>query len=228
MDDSGNSASPIQALIGVMLVLVGSALNSCQNVFEEKLLKVTGSASVDPLEVVGWEGVSGTFFSSFVLLPAAQAIPGNDCGTAESTTDSLLQMSNSGLIVGFLIGYALSLALMNYFSQVISKHLSAVHRMLVSTLRTIFVWIVSLILFYTSSGEYGESWSVTSWMQLGGFILLIAGTYVYGIKPAAKRSQELLNDPTLTPASGESESLRVPLSDGNGLIITDDETPTRN
>jgi len=38
--------------VGILLVLSGSALNSLQNVFEEKLLK---GASVDPLEVVGWE-----------------------------------------------------------------------------------------------------------------------------------------------------------------------------
>ena len=42
-------------LIGIVLVLLASALNAAQNVFEEKLLKAVGGAEVDPLELVGWE-----------------------------------------------------------------------------------------------------------------------------------------------------------------------------
>ena len=292
--DSTNS-SPLQAVIGVILVLAGSALNSAQNVFEEKLLKAVGSAEINPLQLVGWEGTSGTILSAFLLLPVAEQIPGSDCSKAENTTDSLIQMHNrpvigvvlllyvrdaamdiisssfvhifvslalsniyiiyiyliishlshpsvlsyglfpsSFLLIDFLfycvhlhmhsalscvycvcvchvclcmfacvisrvymwlsyvcvmyvLAQAVALALMNYYSQVISKHLSAVHRMLVSTLRTVLVWIVGLVIYYLISEDFGEEWVATSYMQLGGFFALIFGTFVYGIKPAAQK-----------------------------------------
>ena len=67
-------------LIGIILVLLASALNAVQNVFEEKLLKAVGGAEVDPLELVGWEGLFGSLLSMFVLLPIVYQIPGDDCG----------------------------------------------------------------------------------------------------------------------------------------------------
>eukprot|EP00455_Lapot_gusevi_P010525 TRINITY_DN1475_c0_g5_i3.p1 TRINITY_DN1475_c0_g5~~TRINITY_DN1475_c0_g5_i3.p1 ORF type:complete len:488 (-),score=161.79 TRINITY_DN1475_c0_g5_i3:130-1491(-) len=168
-----------KVLLGVLLVLIGSAFNSVQNVFEEKLLKGQNYAEVDSLEVVGWEGIFGTTLSAFIMLPIVQHIPGPDAGSAENTLDTLAMLNSRPVLLVMSILYAISLALMNNYSQIVSKHLSAVHRMLVSTCRTVFVWVVDIIIFYAFDPDLGESWDKWSFMQLGGFVLLVIGTIVY-------------------------------------------------
>jgi hypothetical protein len=79
-----------------------------------------------------------------------------------------------------------ALLLYNVAGMAVTGHLGAVFRTVLETGRTLFVWIVDLALFYgvSSPGEgrarLGESWSSWSWMQLGGFAVLVAGTLVYG------------------------------------------------
>ena len=45
--------------------------------------------------------------------------------------------------------------------------------------RPISVWGVDLLIFVITSGAYGEDWSVYSWLQLAGLVLLLYGTAVY-------------------------------------------------
>jgi drug/metabolite transporter (DMT)-like permease len=136
-----NVVSGAQVFLGIVLILVGSLLNSIQNVVEETLLKGQRYQEVDPLEVVGWEGFFGCVYTMGILMPIAQYVSGSDCGVQEDTVDTFVQLGNSPLLIGLCLGYAVSLALMNNYSQIISKNLSAIVRMLVSTLRVVVVWI---------------------------------------------------------------------------------------
>jgi hypothetical protein len=183
-DASGDSTnvSSGQLLIGILLVLLASALNAVQNVFEEKLLKAVGGAEVDPLELVGWEGIFGTILSAFLLLPVVYYIPGDDCGRAEDSLNTMEQLKNSPMAIMLSLSFIVSLCLMNWTSQQISQQLSAVHRNLVSAVRTVLVWVGSLILFYTTKNDdvvYGEQWTNWSLMELSGFFVLVAGTILY-------------------------------------------------
>lgn len=178
--NDSTSATSNQVLIGIVLVLAGSALNACQGVLEEKLMKGLGDGvEAHPLEVVGWEGVFGCIWSAFVMLPIVQAMSGGDCGSVENSKDTLQMLHNSPTVVVLVIFYAISLAFMNNYSQVVSKYLSAVHRMLLNTSRVVLVWVIDLIIYYCFSKSNGEAWDVYSWMQLGGFALLIAGSALY-------------------------------------------------
>jgi len=194
-NDDANTATTGQVLAGFLLVILSAALNSVQGVFEEKLLKGT---SLEPLEVVGWEGLFGCLLSGFVLLPIAQAAPGSDTGGVfESTTDTLVQVTMNPGVFFTCLGYAVALAVMNNYSQVINKNLSAVHRMLLSTCRVILVWSVGLFINYAvtgATGQYGESWDVYSWIQLAGFALLVGGTLFY-----AKAAEDAKKAESMTP-----------------------------
>src|SRR5690349_2952419 len=57
----------------------------------------TGANPVHPLEVVGYEGIFGLFFSSIVLLPILTRIPGSDCNSAEDTLDTLHMMQGTNM-----------------------------------------------------------------------------------------------------------------------------------
>ena len=195
-EDDDSSVSAGQLGIGIFLVLLASALNAVQNVFEEKLLKAVGGAEVDPLELVGWEGLFGTILSAFLLLPIVQQIPGSDCGKAEDTLNTLKQLQNSPMAICLFLSYVISLMLMNWTSQQISQQLSAVHRNLVSAVRTVLVWVGSIILFYTTKNDenvYGEKWTNWSFLEMGGFIVLVAGTVAYsfyGLQLAKQQADE--------------------------------------
>ena len=190
---STDDATSAQIAAGIVLILLGSLLNSIQNVFEEKLLKGQGYGEVDPLEVVGWEGVFGTLLSAFVMLPICAHVGGQDNGVAEDTIDSLVMLGNSPVLIAMCAAFTLSLALMNNYSQVLSKNLSAVVRMLVSTCRVVVVWVIGIII-YSFDPDLGEAWDRWCWMQLAAFIVLVGGTFLYVTTRAA------------APAEGEGET----------------------
>lgn len=180
---SHNQVSPSGALLGLMLVLAGSALNSIQNVFEELLVKRVGSDSIDALEIVGWEGVFGTVLTGGIVLPIVQAMPGSNCGSVESTADSWYLLTHSSLVFWLVVGYTLSLAFMNAYSVVLSKEVSAVFRQLINALRVVFIWAISILMFYVwTQRTMGEGWDAYSYFQLAGFALLLLGTIMYGTK----------------------------------------------
>lgn len=62
---------------------------------------------------------------------------------------------------------------------VVTKRLSAVHRSLVDTCRTAVVWVVMLCIYYAGGTSFGEKWGPYSWLQLVGFIILVAGSFLY-------------------------------------------------
>lgn len=175
---STDSVSGAQVFLGIVLILVGSLLNSIQNVVEESLLKGQNFADVHPLEIVGWEGFFGGLITMGIVMPVCQQITGPDLGVQEDSIDTFIQLGNSGLLQFLCIGFAFSLALMNNYSQVLSKNLSAVIRMLVSTCRVVVVWIVGLII-YNYDKDLGESWDRWSYLQLAAFVVLVTGTFVY-------------------------------------------------
>jgi len=86
---------------------------------------------------------------------------------------------------------------MNYLSQEISKVLTAVHRQLISTLRTVLVWIAEILFWYVilPGKNFGENWDWPSFVQLAGFICLVIGTFVYGRAKEAEAAEHTAVDP---------------------------------
>ncbi|TGZ73384.1 hypothetical protein CRM22_001552 [Opisthorchis felineus] len=177
---SGHSLSHTgaQSAIGIGLVLAGAFTTACQMIVEEVFLKRRG---FHPLQAVGMEGVFGSLMMICIALPAVHFIPGNDLnGSYENVLDALYQLVDSPLLLVNCILYILSIALFNYFGLSITRYLSAVHRTLIDALRTTLVWCISLLLYYSTSGRFGELFDV-SWglIQIDGFACLIIGTLIY-------------------------------------------------
>jgi drug/metabolite transporter (DMT)-like permease len=208
--NNSNTATGFQVFVGIMLALAGSALNACQGVLEEKLMKGLGDGvEADPMEVVGWEGIFGCIFSAFVMLPIVQALNGGDCGSVENSKDTLEMLHNSSAVVALVVFYAISLAFMNNYSQVVSKYLSAIHRMLLNTSRVVLVWVIQLIIFYGFDPSEGEQWDAYSWMQLGGFAFLIAGSAVYVRAAQAEAAMAAMLKGTMNDDAPQS---RIPVN----------------
>jgi hypothetical protein len=81
----------------------------------------------------------------------------------------------------------------NVAGMMVTGHLGAVFRTVLETTRTLFVWLVDLLLFYTplGMGKLGESWSGYSWVQAAGFVVLVAGTVIYGQGDEASVVEEI-------------------------------------
>ena len=180
-DPDSIKPTPSQTLLGIALILFSTTLWGTQSVLEEKYMKTSVHYTVEPLELVGWEGFFGSLICGLVVLPIAQYVPGSDCGSAENTLDTFAVLGSSTVILGIVIGYTLNLTLFNFLSNQISKVLSAVHRQLVNAARTVSVWCVGLVLYYYVDKNYGEALSLWSLMEVGGFIFVVTGTLVYGM-----------------------------------------------
>jgi len=198
----GPVLTPSEVLLGVLLVLIGSALNAFQGVIEEKLMKAVGGAEVHPLELVGWEGVFGCIFAAFLMLPAVNFLPGSNCGSQENLLNTIYMIQEPFVFVCIII-FIFALMVMNYLSQEISKVLTAVHRQLISSIRAALVWGVEVFMYYVMHlYSYGETFDRWSWVQMAGFLCLVGGTLFYGRSKEAEEQQQL--KPIATPVASPS------------------------
>jgi hypothetical protein len=135
------------------------------------LLQIINSHGAPALKAVGFEGVFGFTILGLLLVPLyyIQVSGGVHDYPIEDAVDALMQISNSGEIQIALCGYVMSIAFFNFFGISVTKAMSASHRMVLDSLRTIAVLGVSIAL----------GWEKFHYEQLFGFLLLIIGTSLY-------------------------------------------------
>jgi len=179
-DPAAATVTPQQIILGVCLTLGGQIFSAAQMVIEELFVRGKNYPS---LNVVGMEGLFG-FALTGLLLPGLYFIPDTNSIVsqvfAEDALDAMVQIYNSTILQVFCSLYICSIAFFNFFGLSLTKTLSAVHRTIFDTLRTVTVWGVNLFVFYALSlPQFGEAWSNWSYLQLGGFGFLIFGTLMY-------------------------------------------------
>eukprot|EP00906_Rhabdomonas_costata_P033181 RCo046732 len=203
-------------ILGFFLILVAQLLQASQTVIEEFLLK---DVNLDALIVVGYEGVYGTVVCLAVVLPLCQALPGSDMGSFENTVDSAAMLVHSVFLVVVQLSDLLSTLLYNYFGMVVTKDMSALHKTIFETLRTVFAWAIDLMLYYWfSDGHLGEKWTKSSPVQLFGFLLIVSGTFTYNwtsFFPSPDEGDSQHSEPSRSP----------PLHSG-GLVLHGTATTT--
>jgi len=170
--DSGGSA-----LIGVCLVLLGAFVQALQYVFEEKVL--TMDVPAPPLLLIGMEGLWGTFFCLTVAYPLVYYLPGDDHGSYEDPFNTWYMISNSGTIQIAYWVYFFSILFYNFFAVLVTFLLNSVWHAILDNFRPITVWVTDLVIFYFLTPELGEEWTIFSWVQVSGMVVLLYGTAVY-------------------------------------------------
>jgi len=174
-----------------------------QFVLEEKFVS---GLDVPPLLAVGLEGVFGVLMLSGVLagmyfLPGVAGLSETPL-RLEDTWDALRQLTSGDNVVLpiAMVAAVLSIAVYNFFGISVTKHLSAAHRMVLDSTRTVIVWGFALIIHAASPDSgHGQGFS---WLQLVGFVVLVAGSVVYYellpvCRPARKGSSTGGDDPLL-------------------------------
>lgn len=161
-------------LAGDLLIVLAQIITAIQMTVEEKIIK---KYDVPPLQGVGWEGVFG-FSVLLVLLVPMYFIPWHLPATQdfwqettrfEDSIDALLQIFNSPLLLVATIGLIISIAFFNFAGLTVTQKMSATTRMVLDSVRTIFIWIISLSL----------GWQQFEPLQPVGYIILFVGTCIY-------------------------------------------------
>lgn len=97
----------------------------------------------------------------------------------ENIVDTLTMVVHSRALLAILAVQTLGLLSYNYTGMHVTGHLGAVFRSILETMRTLFVWLVGLLLWALGTG-LGEQWDSFSLLQAAGFVVLVTGTLVYG------------------------------------------------
>mmetsp|Transcript_19992 Transcript_19992/g.16710 ORF Transcript_19992/g.16710 Transcript_19992/m.16710 type:complete len:140 (-) Transcript_19992:7-426(-) len=131
--------------------------------------------------MIGVEGFWGTLLLVSFILPLLQHIPGSDTGgVMENTLDTFEMLHSSGLILALCVGLLFAFFIYKVSAALVTSHASSVHRSFLEVTRTVSVWALSVLMYYTSSDHHlGEALSWYSLIQAFGFIVLVYGQLVY-------------------------------------------------
>jgi len=141
----------------------------------------------------------------------------------EDAIDGLLQMGHNAVLFAFVLGGLFSIAFFNFFGISVTKDMSAAHRMVLDSLRTLVVWGFSLtVRAVAPDSGHGQKFSL---LQLGGFVVLVAGTLYYNeivTFPFRKRAQ--VKDPLLDEADAgwgadETPAAPYPVSSTEPIVL---------
>ena len=161
-------------LAGDLLIVLAQGIAAIQMTVEEKIVK---KYKVPPLQGIGWEGVFG-FSILFILLIIMFFIPWHiPSGLAfwqetprfEDAIDGLVQMGHNWRLLLSNLGLIVSIAFFNFSGLSITERMSATARMVLDSVRTIFIWVFSLIV----------QWQKFEFLQPIGYAILFFGTCIY-------------------------------------------------
>lgn len=169
-----------QILFGMALIVLSQGVQAAQITIEDHVLR---DNDMQPLKVVGWEGIWGSLLVVCVLLPVVQHTPGEDgTGLHEDTWETIHMITHSKSLPYVVPALGLTLLAYNIAGMFVTDNIGAVARTVLETMRTLFVWLIDLLLYYTplGLGRLGEAWDKYSYLQALGFAILVAGTVIYG------------------------------------------------
>ncbi|KAF1843034.1 MFS general substrate transporter [Cucurbitaria berberidis CBS 394.84] len=169
-------------IIGVLLIAGAQIFTATQFVVEERIME---KYAMEPIKVVGWEGLFGFLFTLLGMIILHFAI-----GTGYfNAREGLYQMTHSRAIAVSSLLIMISIGGFNFFGLSVTRTVSATSRSTIDTCRTLFIWIVSL----------GLGWETFKWLQVAGFALLVYGTFVFNdlIRPPLKSCVERNHEPLL-------------------------------
>ncbi|KAI1816017.1 hypothetical protein GGS20DRAFT_279156 [Poronia punctata] len=162
------AAEAVRVVLGVALIAGAQIFTATQFVLEEYLLE---RSSIDPIEVVGWEGLFGLAVTLIGMLILHFAIGRTDAGRLGpfDVVEGYRQMVDNKVVLvsSFLI--MISIGGFNFFGLSVTRSVSATSRSTIDTCRTLFIWIVSL----------GLGWETFKWLQVLGFAMLVYFTFVF-------------------------------------------------
>jgi len=151
-----------QTVLGILMIAGAQIFTASQFVLEESIMM---KYSMDPIRVVGWEGIFG-FSVTLIGMGVLHGAIGHGYFNAREAFYEVFH--NRAVAVSSLL-IMISIGGFNFFGLSVTRIISATSRSTIDTCRTLFIWIVSL----------GLGWETFKWLQVLGFALLVWGTGVF-------------------------------------------------
>ncbi|QIW95527.1 hypothetical protein AMS68_001045 [Peltaster fructicola] len=167
-----------ETTLGVLMIAGAQIFTASQFVLEESIME---HYSMDPLQVVGWEGTFGfvvTLLAMGILHAVIGSTPAGRGGIFDAE-DGFRQMFTHRMIAITSVLIMISIGGFNFFGLSVTRRISATARSTIDTCRTLFIWLVSL----------GLGWETFKWLQVLGFVLLVYGTGLFN---------EIISPPTVS------------------------------
>lgn len=167
-----------KTIMAIFLTICAQLIQATQLVIEDYILH---DLETHPLQLVGLKGFWGFVFCSSIVLPIVQFVHSTEGnGIHEDIVDTFHMMGDSPILLVFVILYIFFILFYNIGGMLVINVFSAVHRTILEGLRTLCIWAVQLIIYYsTKDANIGEQWNRWSFMQLSGFFLLFTSTLLY-------------------------------------------------
>uniref|UniRef100_A0A2M4BRF9 Putative transport and golgi family organization 9 n=1 Tax=Anopheles marajoara TaxID=58244 RepID=A0A2M4BRF9_9DIPT len=170
-DDNGSQYTRNNVITGDLLIILAQIITAVQMVYEEYYV---AGLDIPALQAVGWEGFFGFTVLGTLLLPMyfIKVMPpfnDNAHGVLEDLPDALAQIKNNYQLIMAIVGTIVSIAFFNFAGISVTKEISATTRMVLDSVRTLVVWMVSLLLV----------WQKFHYLQLIGFAGLLFGMCLY-------------------------------------------------
>ncbi|KAA8912764.1 hypothetical protein FN846DRAFT_932658 [Sphaerosporella brunnea] len=191
----GSLSPALSTVIGVCLIAFAQIFTATQFVVEEWVLE---KYSLEPLKVVGWEGIFGfvvTVLGMAILHFTVGVTPEGRHGYFDAV-EGWREMTQYPTVALSSLAIMVSIGGFNFFGISVTRSISATARSIIDTCRTLFIWMVSLALH----------WESFKWLQIVGFGLLVYGTFLFN---------ELVQPP-LRVCMGSRRATHVEDQDGSG------------
>lgn len=183
-----NSDALRRAIIGTVLLFVVGFLGAIRNTMEEILLQEDDSEMESDF-LVGMESIISLFFMVILAIVLLFTDPFHE----DEDYDDIGQAFNYILgFPAFILCYILFIIAIygkDTMQMKVAKMTSSLTRKLFQQLYPIGTWILSLVTYCIYS-LYGEKWDNYAFLRLGGFIIILFGTYLY-IKPPKEVSKNV-------------------------------------
>ncbi|ROT38864.1 integral membrane protein [Sodiomyces alkalinus F11] len=181
------TSSALLSVIGVLLIAGAQIFTATQFVLEEWTLE---KWAIDPIKVVGWEGIFGFFVTITIMAILHLYIGATNAGRygpfdmaegwKQVTTNRNLGISSILIMI--------SIGGFNFFGLSVTRTVSATSRSTIDTCRTLFIWLVSLCL----------RWETFKWLQVVGFAILVYFTFLFNglVEPPFRclKNQEVVEE----------------------------------
>ncbi|KAL8926816.1 MAG: hypothetical protein Q9172_001632 [Xanthocarpia lactea] len=171
------STGALQTVAGVLMIAGAQIFTATQFVLEEWILE---QYALEPLKVVGWEGVFGFLVTFVGMIILHLAVGRTDAGRNGyfDMREGWREVTHYRSIAVTSVLIMISIGGFNFFGLSITRSVSATARSIIDTCRTLFIWIVSL----------GLGWETFKWLQIVGFALLVYGTFLFNdiVRPPLK------------------------------------------
>jgi len=156
------------AVVGVLLIAGAQIFTATQFVLEEWMLE---NSPVEPIRVVGWEGIFGFSFTVIAMMVLHAAVGRTEAGRYGyfDMVEGWRQMTTNPNIGITSFAIMFSIGGFNYFGLAVTRSVSATARSTIDTCRTLFIWMVSL----------GLGWESFKWLQIVGFAMLVYSTFLF-------------------------------------------------